>query len=125
MQHCGALSARPLVQKKEDTGSLTILCTIVLLHIAKALFELGASIDLMGLSIYKMLGLGDPNPTMMRLLMAYQTGKKTIGIIHDVLIKVESSIFLTNFLIDFEVPIILGRPFLATGHALVDMEKGR
>ena len=125
MQHCGAISARPLVQKKEDTGSLTILCTIVLLHIAKALFELGASINLMGLSIYKMLGLGDPNPTMMRLLMADQMGKKTIGIIHDVLIKVESSIFLTNFFIDFEVPIILGRPFLATGHALVDMEKGR
>ena len=54
--------------------------------------------------------------------------KRPIGILHDVLVKVESFIFPTNFVIldcevDFEVPIILGRPFLATGRALVDMEK--
>ena len=46
------------------------------------------------------------------------------------LVKVESFIFLADFVIldcevDFEVPIILGRPFLATGKALVDMEKGQ
>ena len=56
--------------------------------------------------------------------------KRPIGILHDVLVKVESFIFLADFVIldcevDFEVPIILGRPFLATGRALVDMEKGQ
>ena len=84
----------------------------------------------MPLSIYKKLGLGDPKPTAMRLLMANQTMKRPIGILHDVLVKVESFIFPTDFVIldcevDFEVPIILGRPFLATGRALVDMEKGQ
>ena len=54
--------------------------------------------------------------------------KRPIGILHDVLVKVESFIFPADFFIldcevDFEVPIILGRPFLATGRALVDMEK--
>ena len=56
--------------------------------------------------------------------------KKPIGILHDVLVKVESFIFPSDFVIldcevDFEVPIILGRPFIATGRALVDMEKGQ
>ena len=66
----------------------------------------------------------------MRLLIADQKVKRPIGILHDVLIKVESFIFLADFVIldceiDFEVPIILGRPFLATDRDLVDMEKGK
>ena len=66
----------------------------------------------------------------MRLLIADRIVKRPIGILHDVLVKVESFIFLEDFIIlycevDFEVPIILGRPFLATGRALVDMEKGQ
>ena len=55
--------------------------------------------------------------------------KRPIEILHDMLVKVESFTFLADFVIldcevDFEVPIILGRPFLATGRALVDMEEG-
>ena len=66
----------------------------------------------------------------MRLLMADRIVKQPIGILHDVLVKVESFIFPADFVIldcevDFEVPIILGRPFLATSRALVDMEKGQ
>ena len=76
------------------------------------------------------MGLGDPKPTAMRLLMDDQTVKRPIGILHDVLLKVESFIFPAYFVIldcevDFEVPVILGRTFLATGRAVVDMEKGR
>ena len=72
--------------------------------------------------------MGDPKPTAMRILMANRTVKRPIGILHDVLVKVESFIFPADFFIldcevDFEVPIILGRPFLATGRALVDREK--
>ncbi|TMW84237.1 hypothetical protein EJD97_025571, partial [Solanum chilense] len=68
--------------------------------------------------------------TAMRLLMANRTVKRPIRILHDVLVKVESIIFSVDFVIldcevDFEVPIILGRLFLATGRALVDMEKGQ
>ncbi|KAK4716475.1 hypothetical protein R3W88_014813 [Solanum pinnatisectum] len=113
----------------EDPGSFTIPCTIGLLHFSKALCDLGVSINLMPLSIYKKFGLGTPKPTAMRVLMADRTMKKPIGGLQDVLVKVESFIFLPYFVIldcevDFEIPIILGRPFLATGHALVDMEKG-
>ena len=84
----------------------------------------------MPLSIYKKLGLGDPTPTAMRLVMVDRTVKRPIGILHDVLVKVESFIFSVDCVIldsevNFEVPIILRRPFLATGRALVDMEKGQ
>ena len=74
----------------------------------------------MPLSIYKKLGLGDPKNTAMRLRMADRTVKRPIGILHDVLVKVELFIFLKDFVIldcevDFEVPIILQRSLLATG----------
>ena len=66
----------------------------------------------------------------MRLLMADRTVKRPIGILHNVLVKVESFIFPKDFVIldcevNFEVPIILGSPFLATRRAFVNMEKGQ
>ena len=71
----------------------------------------------MPLSMNKKLGLGDPKTTVMRLLMADRTIKSPTGILHDVLVKVESFMFLADFVIldcevDFEVPIILGRSLL-------------
>ena len=126
---CSAIATRSLVQNKEDPGAFTIPCTVESLHFVKALCDMGASVNIMPLSIYKKLGSGDPKPTTMRLLMADQTVKRPIGILHDMLVKVESFIFPADFVIlecevDFKVPIILGRPYLATGRALVDMEKG-
>ncbi|XP_069150818.1 uncharacterized protein [Solanum lycopersicum] len=130
MHHCSAIATRYLVQKKEDLGAFTIRCTIGLLHFAKALCDLGANINPMPFFIYKMLGLGNPKPTAMRLLMADQTVKSPIGILHDVLVNVASFIFSADFVIldcevDFKVLSILGSPLLATGRALVDMEKGQ
>jgi len=66
----------------------------------------------------------------MQLLMDDRTVKRPIGVLQDVLVKVEKFILSADFVIldceiDFEVPIILGRSFLATGHALVDMKKGQ
>ena len=62
--------------------------------------------------------------------MTDRTVKRPTGIFYDVLVKVKFLIFPTDFVtldceINFKVPIILGRPFLATGRALVDMEKGQ
>ncbi|XP_049363601.1 uncharacterized protein LOC125828326 [Solanum verrucosum] len=109
LQHCSAIDTRSLVQKKEDPGAFTIPCTVGLLHFVKALCDLGASINLMPLSIYKKLGLGAPKPTAMRLVIADRTVKKPIGVLQDVLVKVESFIFLVDFVIldyevNFEVP---------------------
>ncbi|KAK4729759.1 hypothetical protein R3W88_022747 [Solanum pinnatisectum] len=67
--------------------------------------------------------------TSMRLLMIDRSIKHPIGLLHDILVKVDRFIFLADFVIldcqiDDEIPIILGRPFLATGRALVDVESG-
>jgi len=121
-------TTRSLVQKKKDPGAFSIPCTIGLLHFAKALCDLGESINLMPLLIYKKLDSGDPKRTAMWLLMVDRTVKSHIGILHVVLVKVESFIFPADFVIlnceaDFEVPIILGRSFLATDRASVYMKK--
>lgn len=65
----------------------------------------------------------------MRLLKADQTLKKPVGILCDILVKIDFFIFPTNFLIldcevEFQVPIIFGRPFISIGRNLVDMELG-
>ena len=93
MQHCSAIVTSSLVQKKKDPGAFTIPCTIELLHFVKTLCDLGASINLMPLSIYKKLGLGDPKPTAMRLLMVDRTVKWPIVILQHVLVKWSHSSF--------------------------------
>ena len=75
----------------------------------------------MPLSIFKKLNLPDPKPTYMSLQLAGHSITYPRGIVEDVLVKVDKLIFPTDFVIlDFEegkrIPIILGRPFLATTH---------
>ncbi|XP_070049749.1 uncharacterized protein [Nicotiana tomentosiformis] len=113
----------------EDPGAFTIPCTIGSANFAKALCDLGASINLMPYYVFKTLGIGQPRPISMRLQMADRTLKRLLGIIDDVLVWVDKFILPTDCVIldcevDYEVLIILGRPFLAAGKALVDVEAG-
>uniref|UniRef100_A0A1S4DGI5 Uncharacterized protein n=1 Tax=Nicotiana tabacum TaxID=4097 RepID=A0A1S4DGI5_TOBAC len=112
-QTCSAVVTRPVAEKVSDPGSFTIPCTIGNFAFAKALCDLGASINLMPLVIYKKLGIWRARPTSMLLQLADRTVKRPFGILDDVLIQV-----------DEEIPIILGRPFLATGRDLIDCETG-
>ncbi|XP_060183006.1 uncharacterized protein LOC132612955 [Lycium barbarum] len=126
--HCSSIT-KVLVQKKEDPGAFTIPCTIGVSKFAKALCDIGASINLIPLVIFNKLGLGTPQPTTMRLLKADRTIKRLVGILFNVLIRVDRFIFSVDFVIldcevDFEVSIILERPFLDTRWDLVDVERG-
>ncbi|KAH0730144.1 hypothetical protein KY289_001332 [Solanum tuberosum] len=117
----------PWYTKKKDRGTFTIPCTIGAFEFTKALCDLGACINLIPSKIYKKLGLGIPKPTTMRQMMADMLVKRPVGILFDVLVKVESFIFLTDFVIldcdmDFEVAIIPERIFMSTGRELVDVE---
>ncbi|XP_015164521.1 uncharacterized protein [Solanum tuberosum] len=127
---CIAIMTKELITKREDPGAFTIPCTIDMLQFAKALYDLGASIKLIPYAIYNQLGLGEPKATTMRLLMAKQSIKYPVGILYDILVKVDRFIFSTDFVIldceiDAEIPIILGRAFLATGRALVVVKSGK
>ncbi|KAK4721428.1 hypothetical protein R3W88_011661 [Solanum pinnatisectum] len=109
--NCSAIMTREMIKKKEDPRAFTIPCTIGMLQFAKALCDLGETINIMPYAIYKQLGLGEPNPQYCGILW------------------VDQFVFSADFVIldceiDDEIPIILGRPFLATGRALVDIESG-
>ena len=123
-----AILQRKLQQKLKDPGSFTIPCTIGNSIFEKALCDLGASINLMPLSIFRRLGLGEARPTTVTLQLAYRSLKHSRGVIEDVLVKVDKFIFPKNFIVldmeeDKEIPIILGRSFLATGRAMIDVQK--
>ncbi|XP_049344711.1 uncharacterized protein LOC125809113 [Solanum verrucosum] len=131
LPHSGsAFMTNDSITKREDPGAFIIPWTIGMLQFTKALCDLGASINLMPYAIYKQLGLGEPKATTMRLLMADRSIKHPVGILYVILVKVDRFIFLVDFVIldyeiDADIPIILGRPFLATGRALVDVESGK
>nr|XP_016513532.1 PREDICTED: uncharacterized protein LOC107830481 [Nicotiana tabacum] len=92
-------------------------------HFAKYL-----NINLIPLSIYNQAGLGMPRPISMRLQMADHSIKRPVEIVDDVLVKVgkfllPADFFILDCAIDKEITIILGRPFLATGRALMESER--
>ena len=115
--------------KVKDLRSFTIPCSIVTRYTGRALCDLGASINLMPLSVFKQLGVGECRPTTVTLQLADISHAYPEGKIEDVLVKVDKFIFPIDFIVldfeaDKEVPIILGRPFLATGKTLIDVQKG-
>ncbi|XP_015164186.1 uncharacterized protein [Solanum tuberosum] len=87
---CSPIMANDSIMKREYPGAFTIPCTIGMLQFAKALCDLGVSINLMPYAIYKQLGLAD--------------------------------FVILDCEIDAEIPIILGRPFLANGRTFVDIK---
>ena len=75
------------------------------------------------------MGLGEARPTTVTLQLADRSLKHPRGMIEDVLVKVDKFIFPEDFIVldmeeDKEIPIILGRLFLATGRAMIDVQRG-
>nr|GFA78291.1 reverse transcriptase domain-containing protein [Tanacetum cinerariifolium] len=94
-----------------------------------ALADLGASINLMPFSIWKRLSLPDLTPTYMTLKLADRLLSRSVGVAEDVYVKVGSFHFSADFVIvdfdaDPQVPLILGRSFLKTVRALIDVFEG-
>ncbi|XP_070019495.1 uncharacterized protein [Nicotiana sylvestris] len=88
-----------MAPKLEDPGAFTIPCTIGSADFAKALCDLGASINLTPYSVFKTLGIGQPRPTSIRLQMADRSMKRPLGIIDDVLVRVDKFILPADFVI--------------------------
>ena len=123
---CSAVISNFLPEKMQDPGSFTIPYEIGQANMGKALCDSRASINLMPLFVAKRLSLGELIPTTMTLQMADITLAHPEGILEDVLVKVGKFIFPVDFgFIDIEedkqVPLLLGRPFVETGAALIDV----
>ncbi|GJT53685.1 DNA-directed DNA polymerase [Tanacetum coccineum] len=125
-ERCSAVLLNKLPSKERDPGSFTIHCDIGHLHIDNALADLGASISLMPYTMYEKLGLGEPKPTRMSLELADRSIQYPRGIAEDVLIKIDKFVLPVDFVIldmreDSRILIILGRPFLATARAMINV----
>ncbi|GKA10698.1 reverse transcriptase domain-containing protein [Tanacetum coccineum] len=123
---CSVILLNKVPEKLDDPGKFLIPCFLQDLEVCNSLADSRASINLMPLSIYEKLGIGPLKPTRMTLELANRSVTFPMGIAKDVIVKVEIFNFLADFVIvDFEadprVPIILGRPFLRTARALVDL----
>ncbi|GKD15442.1 reverse transcriptase domain-containing protein, partial [Tanacetum coccineum] len=99
------------------------------MDVCLALADLGASINLMPLSVWKKLSLPELTPTCMTLELADRSISRPIGVAEDVFIKVGKFHFSADFVVvefdaDPRVPLILGRSFLKTGRALIDVYAG-
>ncbi|XP_038904258.1 uncharacterized protein LOC120090611 [Benincasa hispida] len=126
---CSVLFQNNIPTKMKDPGSFTLPCSIRGKEVGNALCDLGASINLMPLSIFKKLNINNARPTTITSQLSDRSIMHPEGKIEDVLGQVDKFIFPADFIIldyeaDIEVPIILGRPFLVTGRALIDVIKG-
>ena len=125
---CSAVIQKSLETNLKDLPSFTIPCTIGKYEFKKALCDSGANINLMPLSVVQRLSLGELTPTTITLQMANRSMAQPKGVLEDVLVKVGKFIFPVDFVVmkieeDTQVPLLLGRPFLATGDALIDVKK--
>ncbi|GKA74725.1 reverse transcriptase domain-containing protein [Tanacetum coccineum] len=128
-KNCSAMLLKKLPKKLGDPGKFLIPCDFPGMDVCHALADLGASINIMPLSIWKKLSLLELTPMRMTLELADRSITRPKGVAEDVFVKVGKSHFPTDFVIvDFEVdprvPLILGRSFLRTGRALIDVYEG-
>ncbi|GJU51519.1 reverse transcriptase domain-containing protein [Tanacetum coccineum] len=125
-ENCSAMLLKKLPEKLGDPDKFLIPCDFPGMDVCHALADLGASINLKPLSIWKKLSLPKLTPTRMTLELADRSITRPKGVTEDVFVKVGKFHFPTNFfVVDFEadprVPLILGRSFLRTGRALIDV----
>nr|GEV61615.1 reverse transcriptase domain-containing protein [Tanacetum cinerariifolium] len=128
-EHCSAVLLKKLPKKLGDPGKFLIPCDFPGMAEYLALTDLGASINLMPFSVWKRLSLPDLTPTCMNLELADCSISRPIGVAEDVYVKVGSFHFTVDFVVvDFDadprVPLIIGRSFLKTRRALINVFAG-
>ncbi|XP_021733426.1 DNA damage-inducible protein 1-like [Chenopodium quinoa] len=127
---CNAILQNTLLKKLGDPGSYSITVKLGDIEINRTLCDLGASVSLMPLSICKKLQMGELKPRRISLQLIDRSVKFPLGVLEDVPLRVGKFFIPCDFVVmemeeDVNVPIILGRPFLATTGAIIDMKKGK
>ncbi|XP_057418051.1 uncharacterized protein LOC130712234 [Lotus japonicus] len=128
-EECSAILQKKLPPKRRDPGSFTLPVNFGASKEVRALCDLGASVNLMPLSMFERLNVGELKSTMMMLQLADRSMVTPWGVVEDVLVRVGEFEFPVDFVIidmdeDSKIPLILGRPFLATSQAKINVGKG-
>nr|GEX19989.1 reverse transcriptase domain-containing protein [Tanacetum cinerariifolium] len=124
-ENCSAMLLKKLLEKLGDPGKFLIPFDFSGMDVCHALADLGASINLMPLSIWKNLSIPKLTPTRMTLELADRSITHPKGVTEDVFVKVGKFYFSTDFVVvhfkaDPRIPLILLRSFLRTVHALIN-----
>ncbi|XP_017628966.1 uncharacterized protein LOC108471937 [Gossypium arboreum] len=128
-ENVSAVLQKKVPPKYKDQGMFAIPCEI---GIKKAMCDLGASINVMPYSIYKLINVGHLKETGVIIQLADRTVVYPEGLLEDVLVKVNELVFPVDFyIIDMEddnsansSDIIHGRPFLGTARTKIDVWNG-
>ena len=131
-ENISSILLNEMPEKKRDPGAPLIKCDIGGIMFNRSLLDSGASVNVMPKALYDRFKFGDLEPILMELHLADGSMRKPHGIVEDVIVKVENCCFPVDFVIvDMKIPenlvnapIILGRPFLATGNAITNWGKG-
>nr|GEU68022.1 reverse transcriptase domain-containing protein [Tanacetum cinerariifolium] len=128
-EHCSAVLLKKLPKKLGDPDEFLIPCDFLGMAECLAMADLGASINLMPLSVWNKLSFPDLSPTCMTLKLADHSISRPVEVAEDIFVKVGTFHFPTDFVVvDFDadprVPLILGRSFLKTERALIDVFEG-
>nr|GEX14377.1 reverse transcriptase domain-containing protein [Tanacetum cinerariifolium] len=127
-EHCLAVLLKNLPEKLGDPSKFLILYDFPEMAECLALADLGASINLMPLSVWNKLSLPDFSPTCMTLELTDHSISHSVGVVKDVFVKVGTFHFPADFVVvdfdvDPQVPLILQRSFLKTERALIEVFK--
>ncbi|XP_025825304.1 uncharacterized protein LOC112900691 [Panicum hallii] len=128
-EECSAAILNQHPEKKKDPGCPTITCSIRTQHFGHALCDLGASISMMPKVVFDKLNFTHLTPTLMHLQLADSSVCYPEGIAEDIPVRVRNYFILVDFMVlDMEIsketPLILGRPFLSSAGAQIDVGAG-
>jgi len=128
-----AIVQKNMPLKQKDLGAFTIPCVIGNAGFKRALWDLGASISVMPKHVYDSLSLEPLNKTSIVIQLADHSFIYPLGVIEDVLVKIDSLVIPCDFyILDMEhdscnssnnTPILFGRPFLKTANTKIDCGK--
>ena len=129
-EECSAVIRNKLPPKLKDLRSITIPCVVGKFSISRALCDLGASVTIMPLSLCRKLNISEPKSINISLQLVDRSIIYPEGILEDIPIKVGEfyvpyDIVILEMEEDSQIPIILGRPFLATAGAIIDVKRGK
>ncbi|KAJ9556479.1 hypothetical protein OSB04_011093 [Centaurea solstitialis] len=131
-ENVSAVFQKMLPPKCKDPGVFTIPCKLGNVTINRAMLDLGASINVMSYSIFKILNVGSLQETGVIIQLADRSLVHPKGVLEDLLVQVNELVFPADFyVIDMEedshpksTSILLGRPFLKTAKTKIDVHKG-
>ncbi|KAG7564259.1 hypothetical protein ISN44_As10g010290 [Arabidopsis suecica] len=125
-----AVGEKIVQEKLEDPGSFTLPCSIRHLAFSNCLCDLGASVSLMPLSVARKLGFVQYRPCDLTVTLADRSSRRSFGLLEDLPVMINEVEVPTDFVVlemdeESNDPLILGRPFLASVGAMIDVRNGR